>query len=64
VRDGVSVEYVKDAVVKMRQDVASLQVKFNDAQVSRLADASQKLNADAAMLNSKGGPQAIAWPRN
>ena len=60
VRDGVSVEYVKDAVVKMRQDVASLQVKFNDAQVSRLADASQKLNADAAMLNSKGGPQAIA----
>jgi len=60
VRDGVSVEYVKDAVVKMRQDAASLQVKFNDAQVSRLADASQKLNADAAMLNSKGGPQAIA----
>ena len=60
VRDGVDLTYVKDALIKMRADSVSLQMKFADAQIARLQDASSKLNADAAMLNAKNTPEAIA----
>jgi hypothetical protein len=58
VRDGVSPDFLKDAFIKFNKDATALQMKFAEAQISRLNDAANQLRADAASLQVKGGAEA------